>query len=417
MNDSIQMDSNLFIEMFQMNEELFKGEQLRIGELEGIEESNDWSSTEGLGFANFYLSNFSYRYADICGFLVVSPFRSECWDVSSGYETKRVNKIISAQDALSLIELLKEIEEGNTEYAKLAEDIRTEMTELVIERVAHTYDHLALLSVLLTRIFSDKVEQKKETVEMRKKLRKFIGVFSETRAFNSKRLILALIASPSGAALSLFLILGPNKFTQALTQGYFGLLFLIWITFSLGFFIEIGLVFNLENVPREQLAIDKKVSAAFSGEVLVLLKGSNVKPDTLFIEFPHNETLAKLFVDPFFSSEFQDKLNKNLRFTFPYNDLPPIVRDKFVSLVKENSYETYKQCVKQDNLGILWKQLSAYLTESVEYAVSEYTEETCIPKERSIASNKELIDRAELELSLHREERAQAKELKDIVSG
>lgn len=417
MNDSIQMDSNLFIEMFQMNEELFKGEQLRIGELEGIEESNDWSSTEGLGFANFYLSNFSYRYADICGFLVVSPFRSECWDVSSGYETKRVNKIISAQDALSLIELLKEIEEGNTEYAKLAEDIRTEMTELVIERVAHTYDHLALLSVLLTRIFSDKVEQKKETVEMRKKLRKFIVVFSETRAFNSKRLILALIASPSGAALSLFLILGPNKFTQALTQGYFGLLFLIWITFSLGFFIEIGLVFNLENVPREQLAIDKKVSAAFSGEVLVLLKGSNVKPDTLFIEFPHNETLAKLFVDPFFSSEFQDKLNKNLSFTFPYNDLPPIVRDKFVSLVKENSYETYKQCVKQDNLGILWKQLSAYLTESVEYAVSEYTEETCIPKERSIASNKELIDRAELELSLHREERAQAKELKDIVSG
>lgn len=413
MNDSIKMDSNLFIEMFQMNEELFKGEQLRIGGLEGIEESNDWSSTEGLGFANFYLSNFSYRYDDICGFLVVSPFRSECWDVSSGYETKRVNKIISAQDALSLIDLLKEIEEGNTEYAKLAEDIRTEMTELVIERVAHTYDHLALLSVLLTRIFSDKVEQKKETVEMRKKLRRFIGVFSETRAFNSKRLILALIASPSGAALLLFLILGLNKFNQALTQSYFGLLFLIliWITFSLGFFIGIGLVFNLENVPREQLAIDKKVSAAFSGEVLVLLKDSNVKPDTLFIEFPHNETLAKLFVDPFFSSESQDKLNKNLSFTFPYNDLPPIVRDKFVSLVKENSYETYKQCVKQDNLGILWKQLSAYLTESVENAVSEYTEETCIPKERSIASNKELIDRAELELSLHLEERNQVKDL------
>ena len=158
MNDSIKMDSNLFIEMFQMNEELFKGKQLRIGELEGIEESNDWSSTEGLGFANFYLSNFSYRYDDICGFLVVSPFRSECGEIPSGEEKKRVNKIISAQDALSLTEILKEIEEGNTEYAKLAEDIRTEMTELVIERVAHTCGHLALLSVLLTRIFSDKVE-------------------------------------------------------------------------------------------------------------------------------------------------------------------------------------------------------------------------------------------------------------------
>lgn len=55
--------------------------------------------------------------------------------------------------------------------------------------------------------------------------------------------------------------------------------------------------------------------------------------------------------------------------------------------------------------------MSAYLTESVEYAVSEYTEETCIPKERSIASNKELINRADLELSLHREERNQVKDL------
>ena len=420
MSNDNSIGSDRYMKIVRISEELLGEAPQKIEDIKAISPQEDWSYVAGLNFAKEYLSNLYYTYSNVYGVLSVDcSIDFDSYLASGDWEQEpTVNTILSSEAVFRLIEMLKELKEEDTQYSRIAEEIYEEMTGPVIKGIAHTSAHLDLLSFLLTEYFSEKIDKEKTEYFMDVEFRELMTMELDDsgRELSLKKVTLLVFAGAISTLLLTWLcyIIDPQNFSVLDAV----LCPLIMFFISVIGCIIVSIAFNFTTVPNECIAIEKEISSAFSDEVLVLIKGSDIKPNKLFIEFPQNEKLAKLTDNDFFSKTTQDVLNKNASITFDFINLPQSIKDKFSYLVKENSYETFKMAVKNDSLDTLWEQLSAYLNESLEGVISEHVAhyenmETSKEEARAekAALNKELINRAALELSLHREERNQVKDL------